>query len=154
MTKTAKRQIKKNNTKKMKGGIGGEDTLGEDTWGKKPILHKPIPNIQQRGRQLDALYDPNNPTYNKKEYNTDKKNNNYQEGNQDSDDESDNTQDSKSKDSILSNITGKITGFFSRNPFKGGRRRNTKKATRKAKKGGRIAKKGARKANKSRRTRK
>jgi hypothetical protein len=36
----------------------------------------------------------------------------------------------------------------------GGRRRNTKKATRKAKKGGRIAKKGARKANKSRRTRK
>ena len=86
------------------------------------ITYKKGPNLNERERQVSALYDSNN-------------------------------QDIKSKDGFFSNIAGKITGMFS-NPFKGGRRRNTKKATRKAKKGGRKAKKGARKANKSRRTRK
>lgn len=153
MTKTAKRQLKKNNTKKMKGGIGFYDT-----WDKKPILNKPSPNLNQRKSQVSALYNPNNSTH-KKEVNTDKKNENHQEENVDSDDETynneDNNQDIKSKDGFFSNITRKITGMFSgKSNLNGGRRRNTKKATRKAKKGGRIAKKGARKANKSRRTRK
>lgn len=107
MAKTAKRQIKKNNTKKMKGGFfgrvaswfsGNKEQEENKEENKSPvILNQLAPAPAQQTAQQPA---PVATTH------------------------------------------------------MGGRRRNTKKATRKAKKAGRKAKKGARKANKSRRTRK
>lgn len=123
MTKTAKRQLKKNNTKKMKGG---------GLFGNAPVA----PSSETEPKTQEST----STVFSKIK--------NFFTGNKKSES---NTQQPNTQQPNTQQQTGEIseppTHF-------GGRRRNTKKATRKAKKGGRIAKKGARKANKSRRTRK
>lgn len=115
MTKTAKKQLKKNNTKKMKGGFLG---------------------------RLAGWFSGNNKEE-KKNDETDKPPTDETQ-----------TEETQTEETQTPSVSEAKTGETPVSTHMGGRRRNTKKATRKAKKGGRIAKKGARKANKSRRTRK
>ena len=137
MTKTAKRQLKKNNTKKMKGGgLFGDAPVNNKEKNLDDVVDD-IENIRRDETSLNKLVDDTsirNKLGEKK------------------------TMFDRLK-GIFSFTTSKNeNGTEQQNTLvkttQGGRRRNTKKATRKAKKAGRIAKKGARKANKSRRTRK
>jgi len=125
MTKTAKKQLKKNNTKKMKGGEGGmfgnvNVSRSEDEILSQKVSHTPLRDKPKEDMGIIHSFKGFFGLNNKPESNTQEQ-------------------------------TGETSEPTTLN---GGRRRNTKKATRKAKKGGRFAKKGARKANKSRRTRK
>lgn len=131
MTKTAKKQLKKNNTKKMKGGGWGDyikSMTGIFSFGKKKsseTVEQPGEQEQQTGEQVqqpgEQVQQPQ---------------------------ESVGSAQGQPQESVGSAPAPAAS------TLNGGRRRKTKKATRKAKNGGRIAKKGARKANKSRRTRK
>lgn len=131
MTKTAKRQLKKNNTKKMKGGGWFSNDAPVNT-SDEALLNKSVDDNSMRDKPSEKKTGIINAfkgllgLNNKPEVEV-------------------KTQ--------LTEITADSNNSNNSN-LNGGRRRNTKKATRKAKKAGRKAKKGARKANKSRRTRK